>query len=50
MGNRSLGIIALAIWAIASGLLSITNLSIEFAPVILALLLIASGILLLLGR
>lgn len=50
MSNRSIGVILLAIWAIASGLLQVTNLTVQFADIILALLLIASGILLLLGR
>ncbi len=50
MSNRSLGVIALSIWAIASGLLVVTNLQIQFAAVILAILLIVAGVLLLLGR
>lgn len=50
MSNRSLGVIALSIWAIASGLLTLTNITFTLAPVILAVLLIAAGILLLLGR
>lgn len=48
--NRQLGTIALAVWAIVTGVLVVTNLSFQFADIILALLLIASGILLLLGR
>ena len=50
MSNRSLGVIAFSIWAIASGLLAITNLQVQFAPIILAILLIVAGVLLLLGR
>jgi len=47
---RSLGIICLAIWAIVSGVLTLTNITFTLAPIVLALLLIAAGILLLLGR
>lgn len=50
MSNRSLGVICLSIWAILSGAFVLTNLTVQFAPVILAVLLIAAGILLLLGR
>lgn len=50
MNGRTLGVIALSIWAIATGLLTITNLQIQFAAPILAILLIIAGILLLLGR
>jgi len=50
MNNRSLGVIVLSIWAIAAGVLAITNLQIQFAAVLLGVMLIAAGILLLLGR
>lgn len=50
MNDRKLGVICLAIWAILSGLLVLTNITFAAAPIVLALLLIAAGILLLLGR
>jgi hypothetical protein len=50
MSNRSFGVIALSIWAILSGALVLTNITFTAAPIILALLLIAAGVLLLLGR
>lgn len=51
MNNRSLGVIALAIWAIATGVIAlIPALAFPLSAVVLALLLIAAGILLLIGR
>lgn len=50
MSGRAIWQILLAVWAIATGLLVISNLTIAFAPVILAVLLIAAGIFLLLGK
>lgn len=50
MGSRPLWLIILAVWGIASGLLVISNLTIAFAPIILAVLLIAFGILALFGK
>lgn len=50
MNNRSMGIIVFCIWAIVSGLLIITNITFAFAAPLLAILLIAAGILILLGK
>ena len=50
MSNRSFAIIALSIWLILTGLFSLTNLQVQFAPVIMAVLAIVAGLLLLLGR
>jgi hypothetical protein len=50
MSNRSFGVILLCIWAIVSGLLTLTNLAIAGADLVLGFLLIASGILILLGK
>jgi len=50
MNNRSLGVIVLCIWAIVSGLLVITNLQVQFASILLAIMLVVAGILILLGR
>jgi hypothetical protein len=47
---KNLGVILLSIWLIATGLLSLLNISIPYSGVILALLAIAAGILLLIGR
>ncbi len=44
MQGRSLGVVALSIWAIATGLLALTNLTFTLAPVILAVLLIVAGV------
>lgn len=50
MNNRSLGVIVLCIWAIVSGLLVLTNITFAFAAPLLAILLIAAGVLILLGK
>lgn len=51
MTNRSLGVIVLGVWAIATGVISlIPALAFPLSAVVLALMLIAAGILLLLGR
>lgn len=50
MSNRSFGVICLAIWAILSGVLVLTNITFAAAPIVLAILLIVAGVLILLGR
>jgi len=48
--TKSIGMILLCIYLIVTGLLSLTNLMIELANIILGCLAIGSGILLLLGK
>ncbi len=47
---RNLGMILLAIWLIATGVLSLVSLNIPGLGVIMAILAIASGVLLLFGK
>ena len=47
---KKLGMTLLCIWLIATGLIQLTNIQIPSSGTILALLAIASGILILLGR
>ncbi len=46
--KKHLGFLLLAIWLIAGGLLSLLQISIPYADVILALLAIAAGVLIIL--
>jgi hypothetical protein len=48
--TRNIGMLLLAIWLIATGLISILSLSFSGLGVIMAILAIASGIFILLGR
>lgn len=50
MAGKPIWLILFAIWAIATGILALTNLTITAAPIILAVLLIAVGIFALLGK
>ncbi len=50
MNNRSLGVIALCIWLILTGILAVTNISFAAAPIIMGVLAIIAGGLILLGR
>lgn len=50
MSGRSFGVICTAIWLILTGLLIVSNLQIQAAPVVLAFLAIVAGVLLLLGK
>jgi hypothetical protein len=50
MRYRNLGITLLAIWLILTGLLPLLNISFPASGVVLALLAIAAGVLLLMGR
>ena len=47
---NNLGMILLAIWLIATGLLQVVSIAIPAIGIILALLAVAAGILILLGR
>lgn len=47
---KNLGMILLAVWLIATGLLVLVKIEFPSAPLLLAVLAIAAGILLLLGR
>ncbi len=48
--NRNLGMLLLAIWLIATGLLSLVKINIPNVDLILAVLAVAAGVLLLLRR
>lgn len=48
--NKNLGMVLLSIWLIATGVLSLTNINIPGAGLILAVLAIAAGVILLLRR
>jgi hypothetical protein len=48
--NRNLGMLLLAIWLILTGLMPLLNLSFQGVGTIMAILAIASGVLLLIGR
>jgi len=47
---KNLGMILLAVWLIASGLFAVLSVQFQHKDLLLALLAIAAGILLLLGR
>ena len=48
--TKSLGMLLLAVWLIVTGLLQLFSISIAAVGIILALLAIAAGVLILLGR
>jgi hypothetical protein len=48
--TRNLGMLLLAIWLILTGLMPLLNLSFQGVGTIMAILAIAAGVLLLLGR
>jgi hypothetical protein len=48
--TKNLGMLLLAIWLIVSGLIALLNFSFAGLPVIMAILAIAAGVLILLGR
>jgi hypothetical protein len=48
--TKSLGMTLLGIWLIATGLLQVVTISIPYIGIILAILAIAAGLLLLLGK
>jgi len=48
--TRNLGMLLLAIWLILTGLIPLLNLSFQGIGTIMAILAIASGVLLLIGR
>ncbi len=48
--TKNLGLLLLAIWLILTGLIGLFNLSFSALPTIMAILAIAAGILILLGR
>jgi hypothetical protein len=48
--GRNLGMLLLAIWLILTGLMPLLNLSFQGVGTIMAILAIASGVLLLIGR
>ena len=48
--QKNLGMLLLAIWLIVSGLIALLNFSFAGLPVIMAILAIAAGVLILLGR
>jgi hypothetical protein len=48
--TRNLGMLLLAIWLILTGLMPLLNLSFSGAGTIMAILAIAAGVLLLIGR
>lgn len=48
--NRNLGMLLLAIWLILTGLMPLLNLSFSGAGTLMAILAIAAGVLLLIGR
>lgn len=49
-GTKNLGMLLLAIWLIATGAMGLFHLSFAYASPILAVLALAAGILILLGR
>jgi hypothetical protein len=50
IGTRNLGMLLLAIWLIATGAMALTHITFAYAGSILAVLAVAAGILILLGR
>ncbi len=48
--TKNLGMLLLAIWLILTGLIGLTSFSFQGLPLVMAILALASGILLLLGR
>jgi hypothetical protein len=48
--TRNLGVLLLAIWLILGGLIPLLNLSFSGASTIMAILAIAAGVLILIGR
>ena len=48
--TKNLGMILLATWLIATGLLQVISIPIPFISVIMAVLAVAAGVLILLGR
>jgi hypothetical protein len=48
--TRNLGLLLLAIWLILGGLMPLLNLSFQGASTIMAILAIAAGVLILIGR
>ncbi len=48
--KKGIGVVLLAIWLIANGVISIVGLSFTGLPLIMAVLAIAAGVLLLLGK
>ena len=50
IGTKNLGLLLLAIWLIASGVLVFVHLDFRWTSLIMAALAIAAGVLLLLGR
>jgi hypothetical protein len=48
--TKNLGMLLLAIWLIATGILGVASISIPGAGIVLAVLAIAAGVLILLGR
>jgi hypothetical protein len=48
--TQSLGMLLLAIWLILTGLIALLGLSFSGLPVIMAILAIAAGVLILIGR
>ena len=48
--TRNLGMLLLAVWLILTGLMPLLNLSFQGVGTIMAILAIASGVLLLIGR
>jgi hypothetical protein len=50
IGTKNLGMLLLAIWLIATGVLGLVQITFPYAGSVLAVLALAAGILLLLGR
>ncbi|MGB8644807.1 MAG: hypothetical protein WCF84_06190 [Anaerolineae bacterium] len=48
--TQNLGMLLLAIWLILYGLVALLSLSFQFLPLIMAVLAIAAGVLILIGR
>ena len=48
--TQNLGMLLLAIWLILTGLLTLLSLSFQGLPLIMALIAIAAGVLILIGR
>ena len=48
--NRNLGMVLLAIWLIATGVLSLTSINVPGVGLIMAVLALAAGVLILLKR
>ena len=48
--TKNLGLLLLAIWLIMTGLISVLSLSFAGLPMVMAILAIAAGVLILLGR